>query len=192
MSVVIEYDAGVEVASGVTGASYTLEAKYEGVHTWHITAMDKVGHKSTKIITTKYDITGPGIEGTETTFVTPDGTTVSGYCQNNIISQHIDDEASRSANSPNATAGLKAVSLYSVKGYTKTLIATDTTKKTWAAPDTHSSFDVYYEIQPTETDVDYYLLVVSDYAGNIVQKRLTSQYSLLSCFHTSIDRSSYR
>ena len=35
------------------------------------------------------------------------------------------------------------------------------------------------------------LSVVSDYAGNITRKKLTSQYSLLTWFHTSIDRSSY-
>ena len=30
--------------------------------------------------------------------------------------------------------------------------------------------------------------IVTDFAGNTVKKKLTSQYSLLSWFHTSIDR----
>lgn len=34
-------------------------------------------------------------------------------------------------------------------------------------------------------------IIVTDFAGNITRKKLTSQYSLLTWFHTSIDRSSY-
>ena len=37
----------------------------------------------------------------------------------------------------------------------------------------------------------YYEIIVTDFAGNITRKKLTSQYSLLTWFHTSIDRSSY-
>ena len=116
-TVVIKDDAGVTVASGSTSASYTLQAKYEGIHTWYVTITDGVGHTSTGSVTTKYDITKPGIDGTEITFVTPDGQTVSGYCQDNIISQHIDDEAVRSVNHPNCTSGLYSVMLYKVKKF---------------------------------------------------------------------------
>ena len=97
--------------------------------------------------------------------VKPDGTTVSGYCQDNIINQHIDDETSRSVNDPKAN---------------------------WMVSDTHSNFNVYYEITADEKMVSYYELIVTDFAGNRSTKRLTSQYSLLSWFHTSIDRSLYR
>ncbi len=43
-------------------------------NTWTIIATDNVGHTTTTYITTKYDITKPGIDGTEITFVLPDGT----------------------------------------------------------------------------------------------------------------------
>ena len=50
---------------------------------------------------------------------------------------------------------------------------------------------MYYEIADTEKRVSYYEIIVVDFAGNTVKKKLTSQYSLLTWFHTSIDRSSY-
>lgn len=56
---------------------------------------------------------------------------------------------------------------------------------------THSFFDMYYEITADEKRVDYYEIIVTDFAGNRTKKKLTSQYSLLTWFHTSIDRSSY-
>ena len=105
-SIVIKDDSGNVVASGVTSTSYTLAARYEGIHTWYITATDNVGHTSSKSVTTKYDCTAPGIDGTEITYVLPDGRTVSGYCQDNIIDQHMDDETRRSPNNPNASSGL--------------------------------------------------------------------------------------
>ena len=142
-------------------------------------------------MTTKYDITKPGIDGTEITFVTPDGQMVSGYCQDNIISQHIDDEASRSVNHPNCTSGLSSVIMYKVKNNVKTAVYSSDTQKTWGASDTHSSFNMYYDINLTEDNVDYYLVVAKDFAGNITTKKLTSQRTLLTLFHTSIDRSSY-
>ena len=70
-------------------------------------------------------------------------------------------------------------------------IRTDRTQKTFAASDTHSYFDMYYEITSDEKTVSYYEIIVTDFAGNRVKKKLTSQYSLLSWFHTSIDRSTY-
>ena len=190
-SVVIKDDAGTVVASGTTSASYTLQTKYEGIHTWYVTIKDGVGHTSSGSVTTKYDITKPGIDGTEITFVTPDGQTVSGYCQDNIISQHIDDEASRSVNHPNCTSGLSSVIMYKVKNNVKTAVYSSDTQKTWGASDTHSSFNMYYDINLTEDNVDYYLVVAKDFAGNITTKKLTSQRTLLTLFHTSIDRSSY-
>lgn len=189
--IVIKDDAGSIVASGINSTSFTLAKKYEGKHTWTITATDNVGHSSTKTITTKYDCTAPGIDGTEITFVTPDGKTVSGYCQDNIISQHIDDEMSRSPNGANLSSGVKSVILYRVTGNTREVINTNRTKKIFTSSDTHSYFDMYYEIADTEKRVSYYEIIVVDFAGNTVKKKLTSQYSLLSWFHTSIDRSSY-
>lgn len=190
-SVIIKDDAGITVGFGTTSVSYTLEKKYEGKHTWTIIATDNVGHTSTKYVTTKYDCTAPGIDGTEITFVTPDGKTISGYCQDNIISQHIDDEISRSPNGANLSSGVKSVILYRVTGTNKEVINLSSTKKIFASSDTHSSFEMYYEITADEKRVSYYEIIVTDFAGNTVKKKLTSRYSLLSWFHTSIDRSTY-
>ena len=85
----------------------------------------------------------------------------------------------------------KSVILYKVYRGNKTSITTDATRVTFASSNTHSYFDMYYDINPTDDIVDYYLVVVQDYAGNTVTKKLTSQRSLLSWFHTSIDRSTY-
>ena len=189
-AVVIKDDSGNVVARGTSSAYYRLAAKYEGIHTWYITATDNVGHTSSAQVSTKYDITVPGLDGTEVTDVI-NGVTVSGYCQDNIINQHIDDEASRSVNHPNVTSGLKSVILYKVCRGNKTAITTDRTRATFGSSNTHSYFDMYYDINPTDDIADYYLVVVQDYAGNTVTKKLTSQRSLLSWFHTSIDRSTY-
>lgn len=191
-SVVIKDDSGRVVGSGSASASYTLEKKYEGKHTWIIVATDNVGHTTTKYVTTKYDCTPPGIDGTEITFVTPDGQTMSGYCQDNIISQHIDDQISRSPNGANLSSGMRSVILYRVTNGNKVAINTSSTKKLFGSSDTHSAFDMYYEIAANEKVASYYEIIVTDFAGNTVKKKLTSQYSLLSWFHTSIDRSSYR
>ena len=51
---------------------------------------------------------------------------------------------------------------------------------------------MYYELPDDEKEVAYYLIVVSDHAGNVAKKKLTSQQSLLTWFHTSIDGSTYR
>lgn len=190
-SIVIKDDFGNIVASGVASTSYTLVERYEGIHTWYITATDNVGHTSNRSVTTKYDCTKPGIDGTEITYVTPDGITVSGYCQDNIINQHIDDEIRRSPNGANASSGLKSVILYRVTGGNREVIYGDRTKSIWNVSDTHSWFDMYYEITADEKMVDYYEIIVTDFAGNRTKKKLTSQYSLLTWFHTSIDRSSY-
>lgn len=190
-SIVIKDDSGNIVASGVASTSYTLAARYEGIHTWYITATDNVGHISSRSVTTKYDCTKPGIDGTEITFVRPDGVTVSGYCQDNIINQHMDDEIRRSQNGANASSGLKSVILYRVTGSNREVIYGDRTKYIWNSPDTHSGFDMYYEIVANEKTASYYEIIVTDFAGNRTKKKLTSQYSLLTWFHTSIDRSSY-
>ena len=39
--------------------------------------------------------------------------------------------------------------------------------------------------------VDYYILITEDFAGNRTKKKLTSQRTLLTLFHTSIDRGAY-
>lgn len=189
-SMVVKDDNGVTVASGVTSVSYTLAYCYEGIHTWTVIATDNVGHTSSVSVTTKYDCTPPGMDGTEVTHV-ENGITYSGYCQDNIIDQHIDDEPGRSPNVPNATSGLEAVIVYKVKDGNREAIYSATTQCTWAAPDTHSYFNVYYDINETDDDVDYYLVVARDFAGNMITKKLTSQRTLLKMFHTSIDRTSY-
>lgn len=120
-----------------------------------------------------------------------DGVTVSGYCQDNIINQHMDDEIRRSQNGANASSVLKSVILYRVTGGNKEVIYGDRTKSIWNVSDTHSLFDMYYDITADEKMVDYYEIIVTDFAGNRTKKKLTSQYSLLTWFHTSIDRSSY-
>lgn len=189
-SVVIRDDAGNVVGQGVSSAVYTLEPRYEGIHIWYITATDQVGHTSSTSVTTKYDITAPGIDGTEVTKVI-NGITVSGYCQDNIISQHSDDEVVRSVNSPNVTSGLKYVQLCKVTRGIRTAISSNETAVGFAGPDTHSNFDLYYDINLAEDIVDHYLIIVQDYAGNTTTKKLTSQRSLLTWFHTSIDRGTY-
>lgn len=190
-SVVIKDSAGVVVGRGTTSASYTLESKYEGTYTWTIVATDNVGHTSSKTVTTRYDITKPGIDGTETSIV-HNGTLISGYLPDNIIDQSIDDKPYRSVNNPNYTSGLKSVILYKVIGTEKTVIYGSGTKATFDASDTNSSFHMYYELPDDEKEVAYYLIVVSDHAGNVAKKKLTSQQSLLTWFHTSIDGSTYR
>lgn len=188
--VVIKDDSGNVVASGNSSVYYRLTAAYEGIHSWYITGTDNVGHCVSTSITTKYDITSPGMDGTEITHVL-NGVTYSGYCQDNTIDQHIDDEAWRSVNNPNCTSGLSSVIVYKVKNGEKTAIHSANTQKIWDSSDTHSSFDVFYDINPTTDDVDYYLVITRDFAGNMTTKRLTSQRTLLKLFHTSIDRSSY-
>lgn len=147
-------------------------------------------YTSSTSVTTKYDITAPGVDGTEVTKVI-NGITVSGYCQDNIISQHTDDESSRSVNRPNTTSGLKSVQLYKVTRGVRTAITSNQTALGFAGSDTHSNFDVYYDINLAEDIVEHYLIVVQDYAGNTTTKKLTSQRSLLTWFHTSIDRGTY-
>ena len=83
--------------------------------------------------------------------------------------------------------------LYKVKNGVETAIRTDRTSKSFGYSDTHSYFDLYYDINVNDPDeaYDYYLIVVEDYAGNITTKKLTSQMGVLKRYHTSIDRHSY-
>lgn len=186
----INDDNGREVAAGSDSVSYMLTTEYEGIHTWTIIATDNVGHYTTSSVTTKYDVTDPGVDGTEITFVL-NGTMISGYCQDNIIDQHIDDETWRSENNPNVSSGIKSVVLYKVRDNQKTAIYSYETYKQFGSPDTHSSFEMFYDVNSTDEIMDYYLVVVSDFAGNRVEKKLITQRTLLTLFHTSIDRSSY-
>ena len=71
------------------------------------------------------------------------------------------------------------------------VIYSGNTKATFYVSDTHSFYNMLYEIQATEKTASYYEIIVTDFAGNVTRKKLTSQYSLLTWFHTSIDRSSY-
>ena len=86
---------------------------------------------------------------------------------------------------------MKSVIIYRVTGNNREVIRGNSTQKTFSSPDTHSFFDMHYEITADEKTVSYYEIIVTDFAGNRVKKKLTSQYSLLSWFHTSIDRSTY-
>ncbi|MDY4743276.1 MAG: hypothetical protein SO361_09310 [Lachnospira sp.] len=189
-SMVVYDDAGREVARGSGSVAYTLADKYEGIHTWKIVATDNVDHASTAYVTTKYDITKPGIDGTEITKVIQ-GMTVSGYCQDNVINQHTDDEARRSVNNPNVTSGLRSVMLYKVVDGHRYPIYSSTTNGSWASSDTHSYFNIYYDDNVASDLPEYYVIAVSDHAGNITEKKLTTQRYLLTTFHTSIDRSTY-
>ena len=155
-----------------------------------IEATDNVGHISRSSVTTRYDITPLGIDGTEITFVR-DGIVVSGYMQDNIMDQHIDDEIVRSVHGANKSSGIKSVIVYKVTGTKEEVIYLDTTYHQFVSPDTHSFFDVYYDINQTEDVVDYYLIITRDFAGNQTKKKLTSQRTLLTMFRTSIDRGAY-
>lgn len=177
-------------SSGSNQASYTLRETDEGERTFVIEATDNVGHISRSSVTTRYDITPPGIDGTEITFVR-DGIVVSGYMQDNIMDQHIDDEIVRSVHGANKSSGIKGVIVYKVSGTKEEVIYLDTTYHQFASPDTHSFFDVYYDINQTEDAVDYYLIITRDFAGNQTKKKLTSQRTLLTMFRTSIDRGAY-
>lgn len=189
-SVKIYNDRGTLVASGRDQAAYTLNEVDEGERTFQIEAVDNVGHVSRSSVTTRYDITPPGIDGTEITFV-KDGIVVSGYMQDNIMDQHIDDEIIRSKNGANRSSGIKSVIVYKVTGTNEEVIYSDTTYHQFVLPDTHSYFDVYYDINQTDDAVDYYLIITKDFADNQTKKKLTSQRKLLTLFHTSIDRGAY-
>lgn len=189
-SVKIYNDKENLVAAGSNQTSYTLRETDEGERTFVIEATDNVGHISRSSVTTRYDITSPGIDGTEITFVR-DGIVVSGYMQDNIMDQHIDDEIVRSVHGANKSSGIKSVIVYKVTGTKEEVIYLDTTYHQFASPDTHSFFDVYYDINQTEDAVDYYLIITRDFAGNQTKKKLTSQRTLLTMFRTSIDRGAY-
>lgn len=91
----------------------------------------------------------------------------------------------------NMSSGIKSVILYKVTGTDEEVIYSDTTYHRFDYPDTHSYFDVYYDINLTDDMVDYYILITEDFAGNRTKKKLTSQRTLLTLFHTSIDRGAY-
>jgi len=190
-SIIVYNEDGVAVASGTNSVSYILTQSYEGIYDWTVVVTDNVGHSTSDSITTRYDCTPPGIDGTESTYVTPSGGIVSGYVADNIIDQHLDDEAYRSDNSPNITSGIKQVTLYRVTDSGRTIIRLADTYKVYSTSNTHNDFDMYYEIAESEDDVNYYMIYVRDFAGNVMWKKLTSQLSLLGWFHTTIDRSSY-
>lgn len=189
-SISIYDDYGRLVRNGRDTVTYVLDDQYEGEHTWTIEAIDNVGHFTKRYVTTRFDVTPPGIDGTEVSFVKPDGTTVSGYCQDNIIDQHVDDDIRRSRNGANSSSGLKSVILYKVNEDTQEAIYSERTYRQFGIPDTHSFFDVYYDAGSEEI-CDSYILIATDFAGNRVTKKFTSQKALLEGFHTSIDRGSY-
>lgn len=178
-SVVIKDYAGRQVASGKTTASFKITSKYEGIRAWKIIATDYAGNVSETTVTTKYDITPPKIEGTEITYVYQ-GVTYSGYCQDNILNQSINDDVSNSSNGTNASSGIKQVTLYKTKGNNKETVYSEAV--------TSTTYDLYYDVNVTNEYEDYYEVYVTDYAGNVSRKKLTTQRSLLPKFHTSIEK----
>lgn len=168
--------------------SFTLTNAYEGERTFTIQAKDKVGHIATKTVTTRYDAMKPVIEVTEETEQVLRQNSQFVYLNSDSLSLHIDDESSRNSRHPNKTSGLKNVIMYKVKGSDRIVISE--AGATFANPDTHSCYDLHYNIQP-EDQADYYMVVATDFAGNTATKKFVDRNSVLRRFHTSIDRSSY-
>ena len=183
-------DAGRKISSASNNLVYTIPVKYEGSHTFTVYVFDNVGHRISQSVRTNYDVTKPYIAGTDIATVVDDRH-IAGYCQDNVLSQHTDDLYSRSVNGANNSSGLKSVGLYQIKGNSRILIDTQTTKKAFASANTNNAFELYYDVNSMPGQADYYEMVVTDFAGNITKKKLTPQNALLKTFHTSIDRSSY-
>ena len=55
----------------------------------------------------------------------------------------------------------------------------------------NNTFTCKYKIKEDEKDVEFYYLVVTDFAGNVETRKITSQRYLLTLFRTSIDESSF-
>lgn len=70
-------------------------------------------------------------------------------------------------------------------------IYSSTTNGSWESSDAHSFFDIYYDDNVTIDLAEYYVIVVSGHAGNLAEKKLTTQRYLLTTFHTSIDGNTY-
>ena len=183
-SIVIRDESGKEVKKGTDSVNYTLDDKYEGIHSFTIEVKDKVGHIVAKTVTTNYDKTPPNIEDNEQDFVY-NGENVSGYCQDNVFVQNNDDSPNRSP--AEHTSGIKNVIMYGVKNGKKTAISEDTTLKVFLESDETATFHLYYDCNDTDDKYEYYLVVVRDFAGNLTQKKLVSQKALLSWFRTSIE-----
>ena len=188
-SVKISDHDGTVVVSGTSAATYVVPASYEGEWSWTITIEDNVGHVTTDSITTRYDITGPDISGTDAD-VLQDGVHYSGYCEDNIIDQHIWDDPAISVNLPNVTSGIRNVMFYKVDDEgTKTPL--HSYAATFGTSDMNNSHSIYYDAEEEGDEQESYEIVAEDFAGNITRKRLVTQQSILSRFRTSIDRSSY-
>lgn len=180
---------GTVVVSGTSAATYVVPASYEGEWIWNIKIVDNVGHVTTGSITTRYDITGPDISGTDAD-VLQDGIHYSGYCEDNIIDQQIWDDPSLSVNLPNVSSGIRNVMFYKVDDNgTKTPLHAYAV--TFGTPDMNNSHSIYYDAEEEGDQQESYEIVAEDFAGNITRKRLVTQQSILSRFRTSIDRSSY-
>lgn len=191
-SVSIYNDRGVCVSTGGVETSYTLCAADEGVHTFTIKAKDKVGHVSSATVTTRYDITPVGIDGGDNVFV-PNADAGSGYTIDNIIRQHTDDAHSRSTNGANASSGLKSVTFFKVVNGRKIALDTSSTKKDFTVCNEANAFDLYYDgnADLEDKELEYFLVIATDFAGNVSTKKIMTQANLLHTIHTSIDRSTY-
>jgi len=51
-------------------------------------------------------------------------------------------------------------------------IYSSTTNGSWESSDAHSFFDIYYDDNVTIDLAEYYVIVVSDHAGNLAEKKL--------------------
>ena len=184
-SVLIIDDMGNIVARGTNNATFTLTEKYEGTHTFTIRVYDNIGHETTDSVTTHYDITASAMNGTESTRVDN-----SVYVQDNIIDQMIDDYYTNSRYA-NDSSGVKNVVLYECRDGELKEVKNSNTRKDFASPSNQNAFHEKYTIKEKDKNVEYYLLVATDFAGNKTVKKITSQRYILTLMRTSIDKSTY-
>ena len=173
------------VARGTNNATFTLTEKYEGTHTFTIRVYDNIGHETTDSVTTHYDITAPAMNGTESTRVDN-----SVYVQDNIIDQMIDDYYTNSRYA-NDSSGVKSIVLYECREGELKEVKNSNTRKDFVGPNNQNAFHEKYTIKEKDKNVEYYLLVATDFAGNKTVKKITSQRYILTLMRTSIDKSTY-
>jgi|GEM_PF-1986270 len=181
---IIDYKGKI-VATGKDRCSFTLTDEYEGRREFTIEAIDNIGQTRIEKIVTKYDKTKPVIIGDESSAVDN-----SIYVSNNIINQACNDHYSNSRYA-NDSSGIKEVKLYAYKNGKLDEVKSNSTKMTFAKEDTNNTFTCKYKIKEEEKDVEFYYLVVTDFAGNVETRKITSQRYLLTLFRTSIDESSF-
>jgi len=178
-------DKGKTIIKGKDRATYVIDEKYEGTHTFTIRVEDNLGHETTGSITTHYDCTAPVMIGTESSSV---GNSV--YVDDNVIDQQINDYYTNSKNA-NDSSGIKKVVLYEYRNGKLTEVKNNSTRKEYDKQNTNNAFHEKYTIKEKDKDVEYYILEAYDFAGNKTTKKITSQRYLLTLMHTSIDKGTY-